>query len=245
MNSSAPTPHNSAALGDIASTVIMPGDPKRAKYIADNFLENAVCFNEVRGMLGYTGTYKGKRISVMGSGMCCASMGIYAYELYKFYNVDRIVRIGSCGSFGKRLKLLDTFLVNKVFSEGNFALTLRNSEEHIIEANKELNEEIIQSAKKLNIDLKCGNGITCECFDWYIDKEKMLSRIPKDFDYEVVEMEAYALFNTAEHLKKEAACLLTVVDSNTDKASVSSEDREKSLNDMILIALETATNKER
>lgn len=240
MNNCAPTPHNSASVGDIADIVIMPGDPKRAKYIAENFLENVVCFNEVRGMLGYTGKYKGKKVSVMGSGMGIPSMGIYAYELYKFYNVNTIIRIGSCGSYGQRLKLLDTYLVDKVFCEGNFALTLRNSNEHIIEASQDINEKIVKTADTLKIDLKIGNNITCECFDWYIDKKKMLSRIPKDFDYETVEMEAYALFNTAKYLDKKAACILTVVDSNTDMKTVSSEDREKSLNDMIILALESA-----
>ena len=242
MNSSAPTAHNSASVGDIAETVIMPGDPKRAKYIAENFLENAVCFNEVRGMLGYTGMYKHKKISVMGSGMGIPSMGIYAYELYKFYGVENIIRIGSCGSYSKRLKLLDTYLVENAYCEGNFALTLRNADEHIIEASKELNDKILENAKRLNIDLKVGNDITCECFDWYIDKEKFLSRVPKDFEYEVVEMEAYALFNTAKHLGKKSACLLTVVDSNTDMKAVSTEDREKSLNEMIILALESAIN---
>ena len=123
----APTVHNNAKKGEIAKIVLMPGDPLRAKYIAENFLEDVVCFNELRLMLGYTGTYKGKKISVMGSGMGMPSIGIYAYELYKFYDVEKIIRIGSCGAYDDSLELLDTILVDSAYSESNFALTFRNN----------------------------------------------------------------------------------------------------------------------
>lgn len=234
----APTVHNNAIKGDIAEVVLMPGDPLRAKYIAENFLDNPVCFNEVRGMLGFTGLYKGKKISVMGSGMGMPSIGIYSYELYKFYDVKKIIRIGSCGAYDDSLELLDTILVDKSYSEGNFALTYRNSDEHIIEGSKSLSNSIKEVANKLNIKLVCGNVFTSECFDWYIDVEKLLSRIPKEYNVIAAEMESYALFNVAKDLEREAACLLTVVDSHTKKTLVSTSDREKALNDMIKVALE-------
>ena len=131
-----PTPHNEAKLGEIAKTVIMPGDPLRAKYIAENFLENYKLVNKVRGMYAYTGTYKQQEITVMASGMGMPSMGIYSYELFKFYNVENIIRIGSCGSYKPDLKLFDIILADNVFSEGNFALTLNNDTCHIVESNE-------------------------------------------------------------------------------------------------------------
>ena len=115
------TPHNEAKLGEIAKTVIMPGDPLRAKYIAENFLENAKLVNQVRGIFAYTGTYKGNEVTVMASGMGMPSMGIYCYELYKFYDVENIIRIGSCGAYNEKLNLFDTILVDKSYTEGNFA----------------------------------------------------------------------------------------------------------------------------
>ena len=126
------TPHNEANLGDIAKTVIMPGDPLRAKYIAENFLDNYKLVNSVRGMYAFTGNYKGKEITVMASGMGMPSMGIYSYELYKFYGVENIIRIGSCGAYRPDLKLFDIVLSENVFSEGNFALTLNNENCHIV-----------------------------------------------------------------------------------------------------------------
>ena len=133
------TPHNEANLGDIAKTVIMPGDPLRAKYISDNFLENSKFVNQVRGIYAYTGTYQGKDLTVMASGMGMPSMGIYSYELFKFYEVENIIRIGSCGAYKPELKLFDIILANQVFSESNFALTLNNETCHIVSANQELN----------------------------------------------------------------------------------------------------------
>lgn len=127
------TPHNEAKLGDIAKTVIMPGDPLRAKYIAENFLENARLVNQVRGMYAYTGTYQGKELTIMAHGMGMPSMGIYSYELYQFYEVENIIRIGSCGAHKPELKLFDIVLSNKVYCEGNYALTFNNDDCHLIE----------------------------------------------------------------------------------------------------------------
>lgn len=235
-----PTPHNSATLGEIAEIVLMPGDPLRAKYIAENFLENAVCFNEVRAMYGYTGMYKGKKISVMGSGMGTASMGIYSYELYKFYGVKKIIRIGSCGAYDEKLDLLDTIVVDKAYSESNFALTFRNTDKHIISSTKSLTDKICDTANENNIKFVRGNIFTSEAFDLYIDVNKLMERIPKDINCIAAEMEAYALFNVAEELEKEAACILTVVDNIYKKESISSKKRQCALNDMIKLALNTA-----
>ena len=147
------TPHNEANLGDIAKTVIMPGDPLRAKYIAENFLDNYKLVNSVRGMYAFTGNYKGKEITVMASGMGMPSMGIYSYELYKFYGVENIIRIGSCGAYRPDLKLFDIVLSENVFSEGNFALTLNNENCHIVSSNKDLNDVIKSTANQTNINI--------------------------------------------------------------------------------------------
>lgn len=235
-----PTPHNSASLGEIASVVLMPGDPLRAKYIAENFLQNAVCFNEVRAMYGYTGIYKGKKVSVMGSGMGMPSIGIYAHELYKFYDVKKIIRIGSCGAYDENLKLLDTILVDNAYSESNFALTYRNDKSHIISSSSNLTNLIASVAKEDNISIRRGTVLTSEAFDLYIDVDSLLRRIPKGINCIAAEMEAYALFNVAKECGKEAACLLSVVDVINQKESISSSDRQNALNDMIKIALDAA-----
>ena len=235
-----PTPHNEAKLGEIAKTVIMPGDPLRAKYIAENFLENATLVNKVRGMYAYTGNYKGSRISVMAHGMGIPSIGIYCYELYKFYNVENIIRIGSCGGYKPELKLFDIILSEKVFSESNFALTLNNDDCHIVEANKELNNIIEETAKKCSINIVKGNTVRTDCFDLYMtDVNQFLNRIPKDFNPVSAEMEAFALFYLAKMLNKKASCLMSVVDSKYIKEVATPEERESGLNNMIKLALES------
>lgn len=235
------TPHINAKKEEIAKTVLCPGDPLRAKYIAENFLENVKLVNSVRNMLAYTGTYKGKEITVFSSGMGMPSMGIYCYELYKFYDVDNIIRIGSCGAYDENLNLFDTILVEKSYAEGNFAKALNNKDCHIIDANLRLNNLIKQTSDKLNIRTIFGNVLCSECFDYYIeDLNTLLNRLPKEYNIIAAEMESFALFYTANYLKKNAACLLTVVDSHYKKQEISSEEREKSLNDMIVLALESA-----
>src|SRR5574344_1025895 len=134
------TPHNEAQKEDISNIVLMPGDPLRAKYIADNFLEEAKLVNSVRNMFGYTGTYKGKKITVFASGMGMPSIGIYSYELYKFYNVDAIIRIGSCGAYNENLNIFDTILVDNAYTEGNFAYEWNSKDCHLIESSSLLNE---------------------------------------------------------------------------------------------------------
>ena len=162
----------------------------------------------------------------MTSGMGMPSMGIYSYELYNFFGVENIIRIGSCGGYTKDLHIFDTALIEKSYTEGNFALAFNNEEKHIESADTNLN------------DLICS-----EIFDWYAtDKEQFKARIPKEYNITCAEMEAFALFYTAKVLKKKAACLLTVVDSQVYEEQATSEQREKSLDDMIKLALESAIN---
>ena len=234
------TPHISSKKDDIAKLVLCPGDPLRAKYIAENFLENARLVNSVRNMLAYTGTYKGKEITVFASGMGMPSMGIYCYELYKFYDVDTIIRIGSCGAYDESLNLFDTILVENSYTEGNFAKALNNTDCHVIGASKSINSILKDTSKELNINCIPANVLCSECFDYYVeDINVLLNRLPKDLNLTAAEMESFALFYTAKYLNRKAACLLTVVDSHYKKQQISAEDREKSLNDMILLGLES------
>lgn len=235
------TPHNEAKLEDISKIVLMPGDPLRAKYIADNFLENARLINSVRNMFGYTGTYKGKEITVFASGMGMPSIGIYSYELYKFYNVDTIIRIGSCGAYNENLNLLDTILVDNAYTEGNYAYELNEDNCHLIESNKEVNSVIENTAKELNIPYVKGNTLCSDCFDYYVkDVNELIARFPKDLNIIGAEMEAFALFYNAHSLGKRASCLLSVVDSHYKHQEISANDRQTSLNSMIKLALEAA-----
>ena len=238
-----PTPHNEANLGDIAKTVIMPGDPLRAKYIAENFLENYKLVNQIRGMYAFTGKYKDKEITVMASGMGMPSMGIYCYELYKNYEVENIIRIGSCGCYKPELKLFDIILANKVFSESNYALTLNNDNCHIVESNNELNSIIEKTAKETDVSIVKGNTVCTDCFDLYMtDVNKFLERVPSNFNPISAEMEAFALFYTAKILNKKAACLMSVVDSKYIKDVATPEERQTGLNNMIKLALDSTLN---
>ena len=235
------TPHNEANLGDIAKTVIMPGDPLRAKYIAENFLEDYRLVNSVRGMFAYTGKYKGKEISVMAHGMGMPSIGIYSYELYKFYDVQNIIRIGSCGSYKPELKLFDIVLSNAVFSESNYALTLNNEDCHIAYPSTMLNEIVENTARENNISLSVGNTVCTDCFDVYMtDVNNFLARIPSNIDPLSAEMEAFALFYNAQLLNKNACCLMSVVDSKYITEIATPEERQTGLNNMIKLALEAS-----
>ncbi len=235
------TPHNEANLGDIAKTVIMPGDPLRAKYIAETFLDDYKLVNQVRGMYAYTGKYKGKEISVMAHGMGMPSAGIYTYELYKFYDVDNIIRIGSCGAHSPELNLFDVILSKKVFTESNYALTANNDDCHVIEASKDLNNIILDTATELNYKVISGNTTSTDFFDVYMeDQKQFLDRIPEDLNVLSAEMEAFAIFYNAKLLGKKAACLMSVVDSPFRDEIVSPKDRQLKLDTMIKIALESA-----
>ena len=235
------TPHNEANKGDFAKTVIMPGDPLRAKYIAENFLDDYKLVNQVRGMFAYTGTYKGKEISIMAHGMGMPSVGIYSYELFKFYDVENIIRIGSCGGYKPELKLFDIVLSENVFSEGNYALTLNNDDCHIVSSSKELNSIIENTAKETNTNIISGNTVTTDCFDVYMtDVNKFLERLPENLNPVSVEMEAFALFYNAKLLNKKASCLMSVVDSKFIKNVATAEERQTGLNNMIKLALDAA-----
>lgn len=237
------TPHNEAKKEDIAKIVIMPGDPLRAKYIAENFLENAKLVNSIRNIYAYTGEYKGKRITVMASGMGMPSMGIYSYELYKFYDVDTIIRIGSCGTFTPDVKIGNTILVEKSYTEGNFALAMNNEICHIINSNLVTTNTIEKVANEENIPIVKGNILCNEYFDPYMeDIQKLFDRLPKDLNLLGSEMESFALFYTANVLNKKAACLLSVVDSMFEKKALSADERQTSLTTMIKLALDSSLN---
>lgn len=231
------TPHIKAKKGEIAKVVIMPGDPLRAKFVAENFLENAKLVSDVRNMFCYTGTYKGKEVSVMGHGMGIPSIGIYSYELFHFYDVQKIVRIGSAGSYYEDIKVGDVFLANEAFSESNYArlLGLEDATDVLKAPNEDINNTIIEKAKELNIDLKIGR---CYSSDVFYGKEGYQESRERTKS-QVVEMEAYALFANAIKLNKEAAVLLTCSDSLVTDEALSPELRQTSFKDMINLVLES------
>ncbi|MEG0994498.1 MAG: purine-nucleoside phosphorylase [Bacilli bacterium] len=231
------TIHIEAKKEDIAKTVIMPGDPLRAKYIAQKYLTDYKLINSVRNILGYTGYFNNKRVTVFASGMGIPSIGIYAYELYTYYDVETIIRVGSCGSFTSELKLLDTVLVDNSYSDSNFNLLFAKDESKLLPSSVDLTNELEIIANTIKVDVKRCNIVTSDCFDHYIDWETFYNNIPKEYNVKCAEMEAFGLFSLAKHLNKSSACLLTVVDSHKDLNIVSSIDRQTSLDNMILIAL--------
>lgn len=234
------TAHNEANLGDIAKTVIMSGDPLRVKKIAEDYLENPKLVNKIRNIYAYTGTYKGKEITIMAHGMGMPSAGIYVYELYKFYGVEKIIRLGSCGTYVDNIDLLDIILVNESYTESNFSYTLNNEHVNISKSSEKLNEEIEKIAQRENINIVKGNVCTTDCFDWYMtDLNKFLDRLPKELNIIAAEMESFAIFYIASLLKKEAACLLTVVDSHYKKQELTAEERQNSIDKMTILALES------
>ena len=219
----------------------MPGDPLRAKYIAEKYMEDYKLVNEVRGMYAYTGKYKGKDVTVMASGMGMPSMGIYSYELYKFYDVENIIRVGTAGANNKDIKLFDIVLSESSYSLSTFAKLFDGFKENRVMASSSLNNKIILIAKELNIDIKIGEIITSDVFDPYVDDQKKYEENYENFSETLAsEMESFALLFMAKKLGKRATTLLTIVDSPYDKKVVSSEDREKSLDSAIILALESA-----
>ena len=237
-----PTPHNNAKLGEIAKTVLMPGDPLRAKYIAEKYLTNVVCYNEVRNMLGFTGEYKGRKISVQGSGMGVPSMGIYSKELFEGYDVENIIRIGSAGSlaneksseYARQTKLNDILVADKVISDSNY---IRANKLSIIPiASKKLMLKLNDVLKSNKTNVKIGNIYTSDTF--YADKS-ILEEISK-MDVLGVEMETLALYTNAIVSKKNAIAMFTVTDNIIMNESVSSDERLLGLDKMIELALELA-----
>lgn len=229
--------HIGAKYDEIADTVLLPGDPKRAKWIAENFLENAVCYSEIRGMYGFTGLYKGKKISIQGTGMGMPSMSIYATELMKDYGVKNLIRIGSAGSYQENIKIRDVVLAmsastdsginNRRFNNANFSPT----------ANFEIFKEAIKVAEERNINIKAGNVLTSD--EFYTDDNNYYKKWAA-FGVLAVEMETAALYTLAAKYGRRALSILTISDSLVSSEITSSEEREKSFNEMVELALETA-----
>lgn len=233
-----PTPHNAAKFGDIANVVLMPGDPLRAKYIAEKYLDDAVCYNTVRSMFGYTGTYKGVKISVQGSGMGVPSMGIYSKELYEGYNVNTIIRIGSAGALVDNIKLRDIVVASVIDTDSNyFNVNIIDKESKPI-ATEELINKLCDISNEKNIDIKVGKVYTSDTF---YDKRENLERYANDGSL-VAEMETLALYTNAINAKKNAIAMFTVSDRLLLGESLSAEQRESSFDEMLLLALELAIN---
>mgnify|MGYP002692721493 FL=1 len=233
------TPHNRAEKGDFAKTVLMPGDPLRAKFIAETFLEDVRLVTDVRGMLGYTGSYQGRPISVMGSGMGMPSIGIYSYELFKFYDVDNIIRIGSAGSYTEKAKLFDVVLSTGAVSESNYARVQSGFEGDITLPSQSLNDKLRASAAKQGIPLIEGNIHSSDVFYRQPSDARPTywERLRDEKGCLAVEMESFALFHNAKVLGKRAACLLTISDSFVSPEITTAEQRQTSFTAMMQVAL--------
>lgn len=231
------TPHNSAKPGDIAKTVLMPGDPLRARFIAETFLENPVLVNDVRGIQGYTGTWKGQLVTVMASGMGMPSIGIYSYELYRDYGVENIIRIGSAGSYVKDVHVYDVVLATAAYSESTYAKTQSGFEGDTTLPSAALNDKLRTAAKALEIDIKEGLIHSSDVF--YRESSDYLEEIHAK-GCVAVEMESFALFANAQVLGKNAACLLTISDSFVEDTITTPEERQKNFTQMMKIALDAA-----
>lgn len=230
-----PTPHNAAKKGDIAKTVLMPGDPLRAKFIAENYLENPVCFNTVRNMLGYTGTYKGKEISVMGGGMGIPSIGIYSYELFNFYDVDSIIRIGSAGGLSDDVKLRDVVIAMGASTNSNYAHQFKLPGTLAPIADYSLLRKAVEVAEEKGIHTVVGNVLSSDTF---YDDNKDANDLWKKMNVLCVEMEAAGLYMNAARAGKKALCILTISDHIYTGEALPAEDRQTTFRDMMEIALE-------
>ena len=228
--------HIESKLEDISSVVLMPGDPKRCEYIARKFLANSKIVNYVRGMTAYTGFYKSKKITVFPSGMGCPSMGIYSYELFKEYNVDTIIRIGTMGGYTD-LKLKDIVLVDNSITNSNYGKYLCNYPNININGNIELNNIILNTSKELGLNIYNGNIYSSDVF--YEQNNDFKDKVAK-YNVLGVEMESFALFTNAKLLNKKAATLLMVSDSFIYPDKLSSLEREQGLDNLITLALETS-----
>lgn len=231
------TPHNAAQKGDIAKTVLMPGDPLRAKYIADHYLENVKCFNTVRNMFGYTGTYKGKEVSVMGGGMGMPSIGIYSYELFNFYDVDAVIRIGSAGGISDDVKLRDLVIGMGASTNSNYASQYNLPGTIAPIADYGLLRKAVEIAEGKGIHVAVGNVLSSDIF--YNDDKTVNDRW-KRMGILCVEMEAAALYLNAVRAGKKALCMLTISDHLYTGEELSAEDRQNSFHEMMEVALELA-----
>lgn len=232
-----PTPHIEVKDPSLfAKTVLMPGDPLRAKYIAEHYLTDVVQINKTRNMYAYTGTYKNKRLTVMGSGMGMPSIGIYSYELFAFYGVETIIRIGSCGSYSKDANIYDVIIADEAYSESSFALTAFGEQKNILKGDASLLTKLQKTAQDLNIPTITGRIHSSDVF--YRKKGDVFLDVVRPYQCLAVEMEAFALFSNANYLNKKAACILTVSDSLITHEATTAEERQKSFKQMISIALE-------
>lgn len=234
-----PTPHIEAAdKSKFAKTVLMPGDPLRAKYIAETFLTDVEQINGVRNMLGFTGLYHGKPVTIFGSGMGLSSIGIYSYELFKFYDVDRIIRVGSAGAYTDTLNMYDIVLAEDVYSETNFAKTHDpGCDSDIMKPDQGLMDIMEESARKQKIAYSKGRIHSSEVF--YKQDPEHFRKVYQEKGCLCVEMEAFALFYNAKITGKQAACILTISDNLVTHEVTTSEERQKSFMDMVKIALGT------
>lgn len=227
--------HIEAKKGDIAETILLPGDPLRAKWIAETFLENPVCFNRVRNMLGYTGTYKGKRISVMGTGMGIPSISIYAHELITQYDVKNLIRVGSAGSYQKHVKIRDIVIAMAASSNSGVNRNRFEGTDYAPTASFDLFQKAIEVAKTKNIPIKAGNVFTSD--EFYADDIKTYKKWSK-FGVLCVEMETAGLYTVAAKYQAKALTILTISDSLVTGERTTSEERETTFNEMVEIALE-------
>lgn len=230
------TPHNKAQMGDIAESILLPGDPLRAKYIAENFLTDAVCFNDVRGMLGFTGTYKGKRISAMGTGMGIPSISIYVNELIRFYSVKNLIRVGTCGAFQEGIGLKDIILGMGACTDNGFLRRIFPGDYAPI-ADFELLNTAYEKAQEKGTKTYVG---LLKSSDMFYGERPAGSELWAQYGVIGVEMEAAALYTIAAKYKAKALAICSVSDGSKLKAELTSEEREKSLSDMITLALDTA-----
>lgn len=233
----APTPHNEARPGQIARTVLMPGDPLRAEYVAEHYLKDPVCFNTVRGMLGYTGGYRGKRLSVMGHGMGVPSIGLYAYELYQFYGVESIIRIGSAGGIGEDVRLRDVVIAMGASTNSRFADQYQFPGQLCATASWPLLRSAVEAAERLGVRANVGQVFTADQF--YNDNAEA-GRMYRKFGILALEMETAGLYWTAQRLGKQALSILTVSDHIFTGESLPPEERQTSFREMMEVALETA-----
>lgn len=231
------TAHIDAKVGDFASTVLMPGDPLRAKLIAENYLENAVLVNNVRGVQGYTGTYKGKRVSVMASGMGMPSMGIYSYELFKFFDVNNIIRVGSAGALQTDVHLRDVILAMGCSTDSGYAANYKIPGTFAPLCSYELLSKCVESAKEMGVTCRVGNIMSTDAF--YNDDENANAAWAK-MGVMAIDMEGAALYMNAARFKKNALVICTVSNHLITGAETSAEERRNSFGEMIALALETA-----
>lgn len=233
-----PTPHNNAVMGDIAETVLLPGDPLRAKFIAENFLEDVVQYNTVRGMNGYTGYYKGRRISVQGTGMGCPSIGIYTYELIHFYGVKNLIRIGSAGGLNEGLEIQDIVIGMGSCTDSNYAAQYNLPGTFAPVASYELLSKAVEIAKSQNVDVKVGNILSSDVFYG----EEGLEGLAKWTKMGVlaVEMESAALYMNAARAGVNALCILTISDLPFKGVATTAMERQTAFTKMMNIALELA-----